>query len=404
MKKLLTTILIYFSITTIYAQKRIFGKVVDTNKNPLIGASVYLNNTSVGTTTDENGEFYLLANEGYDLVASYLGYYSSKLTLDSKNISNYITFKLSSKVDVLDEVVIKKKKRISRNKRAKYLRMFKQEFIGKTNLSKSCSILNEEVLEFDYDPFTSTLEVYASKPLIIKNAGLGYLITYDLVHFQLDSKEVTFLGYTKYEPLKGSQRKKNRWEEKRLKAYYGSKMHFLRTINYGNLKTQGFVMDLFERIYNPNRPAQEKIDEAKKLIREKGGLQVNPFKRNQQLDRKLAYARDIIEKSYIKKHIEKDIKKSISLVDFTLEKDKKYSLKFSKFLRIFYTKEPEEKRYQKESDIPFKNFQTSIISLNESTVRITASGVLEKPLDVFLEGYWAYEKIADALPLDYQLD
>ena len=34
-------------------------------------------------------------------------------------------------------------------------------------------------------------------------------------------------------------------------------------------------------------------------------------------------------------------------------------------------------------------------------VLLDPSGIFIEPLDVFTEGYWGYEKIADALPLDY---
>jgi len=57
------------------AQTRISGKVLDSNNHPLIGAAVYLNNTSIGTTTNDLGEFELFIKAGvHDLIISYLGY------------------------------------------------------------------------------------------------------------------------------------------------------------------------------------------------------------------------------------------------------------------------------------------------------------------------------------------
>ena len=48
------------------------GKVVDeTTKNPLPGASVFCQNTTSGTITNNDGAFFLrLNNGGYDLVIS----------------------------------------------------------------------------------------------------------------------------------------------------------------------------------------------------------------------------------------------------------------------------------------------------------------------------------------------
>ena len=51
------------SSLSLVAQKTIKGKVLTNKSTPLEGAAVYLNNTSIGTTTDENGEFELSVKE-----------------------------------------------------------------------------------------------------------------------------------------------------------------------------------------------------------------------------------------------------------------------------------------------------------------------------------------------------
>ena len=52
MKKILTFSFLLITFL-IQAQVRIVGKVIDQNNEPLIGAAVYLNNTTIGTTTDD---------------------------------------------------------------------------------------------------------------------------------------------------------------------------------------------------------------------------------------------------------------------------------------------------------------------------------------------------------------
>ena len=55
---------------------RIAGKVTDAStKQPLQGASVFCQNTTIGTVTSEEGAFSLaLTNGGYDLVISFSGF------------------------------------------------------------------------------------------------------------------------------------------------------------------------------------------------------------------------------------------------------------------------------------------------------------------------------------------
>ena len=60
-----------------FAQVTISGKVVqDENGQPLPNASVYLNNSTIGTVTDEKGQFSLsTTKKGFaDLVVTHVGY------------------------------------------------------------------------------------------------------------------------------------------------------------------------------------------------------------------------------------------------------------------------------------------------------------------------------------------
>src|SRR5690349_15002181 len=65
------------SLTAISQEKTfpIDGIVLDKSGQPLVGASVFCQNTTVGTLSKSDGSFPLrLANGGYDLVISYTGY------------------------------------------------------------------------------------------------------------------------------------------------------------------------------------------------------------------------------------------------------------------------------------------------------------------------------------------
>jgi TonB-linked SusC/RagA family outer membrane protein len=59
--------------------KTISGTVVDKTGEPIIGASVYVKGTNIGTATDMNGKFSLTADPKATLVVSYLGYKAQEI-------------------------------------------------------------------------------------------------------------------------------------------------------------------------------------------------------------------------------------------------------------------------------------------------------------------------------------
>jgi hypothetical protein len=383
------------------AQKTISGKVLTSKNLPLEGAAVYLNNTAIGTTTNEHGEFELSVKDGsYDLIASFLGFETVRFALDTKSINSSIVFKLKAKANMLKEVVVSNKhSKISPQERELYLSQFRLAFLGKTNLSFLCKILNEDDIDFEYNLETHLLEAYASAPIVIDHEGLGYTIYYDLVHFELTKKRVTFLGYTRYENKKGSKRKKRRWKKRRKVAYNGSLTHFLQTIMKGELKKAGYVVDHFERILNPARPSDSIIALAEKDFRAMSGKN-NQYLGNKAVENKLRDSlRNILRKANLDKFLEKTIKQNLTVSEFTENTNGTYYMKFPDYLKVKYMKEPEEVNFRR--GLAKLNYQVSKTTLYVKRAKIDPIGVLVNPLEMFLEGYWSYEKIGDALPLDY---
>ena len=64
---------IYFIFISVNLSSQNFysGSVIDQNNNPVIGASVFVENSTVGTQTDFNGEFYLNAKINDVIILSY---------------------------------------------------------------------------------------------------------------------------------------------------------------------------------------------------------------------------------------------------------------------------------------------------------------------------------------------
>lgn len=452
MKKYLF-ILLFFIGYIVNSQVRISGKVIDSEDIPLIGASVYLNNTSIGTTTNDLGEFELFIKEGiYDLIISYLGYETIQYLIDTSKTNRKFTFKTKAADNLLDEIVIRNK-RYSAEDRAYFLSRFRKSFIGKTNLSKNCKIVNPDVIQFDYNALSNVLEAYVSKPIKITNKDLGYKIYYDLVHYELSSTRITFLGYSRYEEMKGGRSKKRKWKKNRLRAYNGSKMHFIRSARNGTLTEEGFIVNQFKRIPNPDRPSDSILKETRKYLRtlNMGSSTIQNFIITPDKDRGLKEARDkiiskmkkdakfknmddsIIKKlihnpSFIKKYstgvpisktiqekkdsvmdilrrgrlkrmIDIPIKDSLVEQDFIVRSNNKVVMKFTDYLKVKYMNEKEEYNFRRGPNR--LDYQASDLVLYTKDILLDKSGIFIEPLDVFMEGYWSYEKTADALPLDY---
>lgn len=83
--------------------KKVTGKVVDANGEPVIGATVIEDGTSNGTVTDFDGNFTLNIPEGKFLTISYIGYKSQNMKAVFNKIMNIV---LKEDSGLLDEVVV----------------------------------------------------------------------------------------------------------------------------------------------------------------------------------------------------------------------------------------------------------------------------------------------------------
>lgn len=98
-----------FTITqfSILAQTTISGKVTDSKKQPILGASVYLDGTYDGTSTNEKGEFSFKTEEKgtQTLVISFVSYETYVKIDDVSKLKN-LQIKLRDDVNSLDAVTI----------------------------------------------------------------------------------------------------------------------------------------------------------------------------------------------------------------------------------------------------------------------------------------------------------
>ncbi len=103
-KQMFLLILVIGISQSIMAQRTIQGKVLDTKGEALIGASIFVKGTTVGTVTDIDGGFSLNLPENQNMLQiSYTGY--SDMEVDVTGLSNY-TATMTENSELLDEVVV----------------------------------------------------------------------------------------------------------------------------------------------------------------------------------------------------------------------------------------------------------------------------------------------------------
>ena len=282
MKRLLFALLSLIP-AILYGQNVITGYVVDSkNREPLPSATVYINGTTKGTTTDKDGRFELKdVSFPTTVVFSFVGYKPQARDLD--RVPNKMTVALETN-DELPEVVI------SGKVKKRDLNYFKRMFLGDDYWGRNAVIKNEQVITIDISESSRPVEIEdkravesseittvfrarASEPILIDLPLLGYELYVDLVEFKttntktrcssgiggtLDINNRTLcdiLGYFYYKPYDNLKRRQaQRIEENRRKAYWNSSQHFLRSFyedrlaeNGYNLFTKELIMEVVNR-------------------------------------------------------------------------------------------------------------------------------------------------------------
>lgn len=100
----ITLIMVLFTIAGAYAQSKVIkGKVIDQNRQPIIGAAVKIIGTSSGTITDVDGNFVINATPKNIISISYMGYKPIEETIGERSIIN-VTMQEDAKM--LQETVV----------------------------------------------------------------------------------------------------------------------------------------------------------------------------------------------------------------------------------------------------------------------------------------------------------
>ena len=96
------TLVFLVSMQLAYSQKTLTGVVSDSDGIPLPGATVLVQGTMTGVTTDFDGNFSINASEGQQLEFSFVGYQTASITVGSSDVIN-ISLSLGTQ---LEEVIV----------------------------------------------------------------------------------------------------------------------------------------------------------------------------------------------------------------------------------------------------------------------------------------------------------
>ncbi|NNK83585.1 MAG: carboxypeptidase-like regulatory domain-containing protein, partial [Flavobacteriaceae bacterium] len=88
------------------AQTKVSGHVFDEFNDPVSFVNVFFKDSSEGTSTNENGRFYLESDQNWEtLVISFIGYKNQEITLENK-VTFDLKIVLKEEAAQLDAVVL----------------------------------------------------------------------------------------------------------------------------------------------------------------------------------------------------------------------------------------------------------------------------------------------------------
>ncbi len=243
---------------------------------PIADVFVFLDNSSKGSITDEQGGFSLKVetDQHIELVFSHLNYELLSLSLKNVAAIEDTIFLIASGV-LLDEAVVTSKK-VKPRVRSRWLKRFTEEFLGVDYDRKLIKLKNPEVLLFEQKK--GVLKAFSKEPLIIENKLLGYRTQFFLTAFESfnNGGDLRYHGKVFFEPMKGSKKEMARFKRNRSKAYKQSSRRFFaalgqqKTIDLATYEVGYATFDKTGKIvnYEPMNIDALQVEEVRKEVYE----------------------------------------------------------------------------------------------------------------------------------------
>lgn len=361
MKRTISFLLLAFNSVLAFSQTgyTISGTIIDQEtKQPLQAASVFAENTTLGTATNDRGSFSLtLPSGGYSIVVTFTGYQTETRRVTASDADNHeLVIELKKKEKSLEEFVVRSSSEVP-DGLDKYGDFFMENFIGKTANSKQCYIKNKEALKFFYYKKSKRLKVLATAPLEIINEALGYTIKYELDSFvhEYNTQVSVYTGYPLFQEMQPADTAQaEKWNAARKTAYNGSILHFMRSMYQKRLKEEGFEIQFIVK----NNERENAIP----------------------------------------------LKDFYGAVNYSLDDSSRVAeiLPRQNELAVIYKNEPVPDAYLTANpDAPEKFQLSELLFLPNESLDIEQNGFYFDQNDIIITGYWSWEKIAEMLPYDF---
>ena len=322
---------------------RATGRVLDKDTGaPLANANVYLANTTFGASSNKAGR-YLIENVPsgkYVIIVSMVGYKRehTTITIESGKTTK-LNFEAIKQAVQLDEVTVD-----ADDDWEEYYKIFEKELLGEFEFRDSCKILNPKDVSFKMDD-DDVLHATCSKFITIENKALGYNLDILLNIFTWDT-DISVGSYSVYprftEMTPDNDAQLNYWKENRRKAFWGSFRHFLQAVANDSVGLTNFS------IYTGSSADLQ------------FGHGISVKKKDMVINRKENYVEFCMENAYMVKN------------------------GYISHLTHF----------QKDKNL-------NCLLVPHACLLINYDGVLLNPEMVQVSGYWANQRLADALPYNY---
>lgn len=341
-------------------QHVVSGQVFDiTTVKPIELCNVYIVGTTIGTSTNSEGQFHFEVPKpgAYELVYSHVGYLPQLVSFIVEADSTTLDpMPLDPVITMADEVVVTGKK--DRKWQRQYDRFLKY-IMGTHFRENNVEILNPYVVDFK-DGGKGMLTEARPFTLNMKNDYSGYEVHFLVQRLFLSKSNQFMVGYPGFTPLTtDSEEQSAIWKKNRLKSYHGSLRHIFKSILENKLEIDGFGAQITEK--NPVKFQGA----ASKILPIEVDNTVNLNAEN--------------------------ISNHISISDTENPNIKKIA--FKELLRITYALETDS----------YGRPQQTFIEAIENEFLVYTNGIPVNPTSLKLYGYLASEGLYEMLPFDYEL-
>ncbi len=197
----LVAVMCLFASLALHAQEAVVnGTVVDATDEPLIGATIMVEGTTIGTTADFDGNFTIKCKPGAKLKISYVGYDTQ--TVAAKNGMRIVLKESSDMLQEVEVVAYGVQKKVSQTGA---ISSIKSEDLTRTPVSSVTNVLSGQLsgvstVQYSGEPGSDAAEIFVRGKATFSDEGTKPLIQVDGVErdmWDIDPNEIESISVLK---------------------------------------------------------------------------------------------------------------------------------------------------------------------------------------------------------------